>query len=172
MAGGCQGETRPWKPSRMRARGGCAVFPLAGAARTPRASIRLPRRPRLRAGPLIDALDALFNARIPKAWLAVSWEATTLGSWFAGLLARHDQIAKWLTTGRPRAYWMTGFFNPQVGEGPRPGGPPGRGREGIRTASPPQSRKEAAQVPFRALNAHVCACMYVCLCRLPVCRAS
>lgn len=47
----------------------------------------------------------------------VSWEAATLGSWFAGLLQRHEQLAKWLTTGRPRAYWMTGFFNPQVGEG-------------------------------------------------------
>jgi hypothetical protein len=26
---------------------------------------------------------------------------------------RYDQLAKWLTMGRPRAYWMTGFFNPQ-----------------------------------------------------------
>lgn len=26
---------------------------------------------------------------------------------------RHDQLVKWLTAGRPRAYWLTGFFNPQ-----------------------------------------------------------
>lgn len=67
------------------------------------------------SGPLIDALDALFNARIPKDWLKKSWEASTLGNWFLGLLQRHDQLFKWLNSGRPKAYWMTGFFNPQVG---------------------------------------------------------
>jgi len=41
-------------------------------------------------------------------------QATTLGNWFTGLLQRHDQLGKWLTLGRPRAYWLTGFFNPQV----------------------------------------------------------
>ncbi|KAK9865923.1 hypothetical protein WJX84_001850 [Apatococcus fuscideae] len=65
------------------------------------------------SGPLIDALDALFNARIPKDWLKKSWEASTLGNWFLGLLQRHDQLFKWLNSGRPKAYWMTGFFNPQ-----------------------------------------------------------
>jgi dynein heavy chain len=66
------------------------------------------------SGPLIDALDALFNARIPAEWLAGSWEASTLGTWFLGLLQRHDQLAKWLANGRPKAYWLTGFFNPQA----------------------------------------------------------
>ena len=66
------------------------------------------------SGPLIDALDALFNARIPQTWLGKSWEAATLGSWFAGLLQRFDQLNKWINLGRPKAYWMTGFFNPQV----------------------------------------------------------
>ncbi|KAK9841874.1 hypothetical protein WJX81_008571 [Elliptochloris bilobata] len=65
------------------------------------------------SGPLIDALEALFNARIPAEWLACSWEASTLGNWFLGLLQRHDQLAKWLASGRPKAYWLTGFFNPQ-----------------------------------------------------------
>ncbi len=69
------------------------------------------------SGGLIEALDALFAARIPAAWLGKSWEASTLGNWFAGLLQRHDQISKWLTFGRPRAYWMTGFFNPQARRG-------------------------------------------------------
>lgn len=41
-------------------------------------------------------------------------QASTLGNWFTGLLQRHDQLGKWLTLGRPRAYWLTGFFNPQV----------------------------------------------------------
>jgi dynein heavy chain len=46
--------------------------------------------------------------------LLVYLQASTLGNWFTGLLQRHDQLGKWLTLGRPRAYWMTGFFNPQV----------------------------------------------------------
>ena len=67
------------------------------------------------SGKLADSLDALYNGRIPKDWLAKSWEAGSLGSWFAGLLQRHDQLSRWLSTGRPKAYWLTGFFNPQVG---------------------------------------------------------
>jgi dynein heavy chain len=42
-------------------------------------------------------------------------QASTLGNWFTGLLQRHDQLSKWLALGRPMAYWLTGFFNPQVG---------------------------------------------------------
>ena len=65
------------------------------------------------AGPLIEALDALYLARIPTTWLSKSWEALSLGNWFTGLLQRFDQLNKWLNLGRPKAYWMTGFFNPQ-----------------------------------------------------------
>jgi len=64
-------------------------------------------------GALIDALNALFMARIPQQWLAKSWESLTLGNWFTGLLQRYDQLNKWINLGRPKAYWMTGFFNPQ-----------------------------------------------------------
>lgn len=63
---------------------------------------------------LAESLEALFNARIPKDWLKKSWEAATLGNWFLGLLQRYDQLNKWLLGGRPKAYWLTGFFNPQV----------------------------------------------------------
>ncbi len=42
-----------------------------------------------------------------------SWEASGSGSWFAGLLARHEQLHRWLNSGRPKAFWMSGFFNPQ-----------------------------------------------------------
>ena len=66
------------------------------------------------SGSLVDAFETLFAARIPKDWLKKSWEAANLGSWFAGLLARHDQLAKWLLHGRPKSFWLTGFFNPQV----------------------------------------------------------
>jgi dynein heavy chain len=36
------------------------------------------------SGNLIEAVDALFNARIPSFWLKKSWEASTLGNWFTG----------------------------------------------------------------------------------------
>jgi dynein heavy chain len=29
------------------------------------------------------------------------------------LLQRFDQLNKWLNNGRPKGYWLTGFFNPQ-----------------------------------------------------------
>lgn len=46
--------------------------------------------------------------------LVCSWEAPSLGSWFQGVLQRHAQLARWLTAGRPKSFWMTGFFNAQV----------------------------------------------------------
>jgi dynein heavy chain len=65
------------------------------------------------SGPLIEALDALYKMRVPSTWLKKSWEASGLANWFQGLVQRHDQLHKWLNGGRPKAYWMTGFFNPQ-----------------------------------------------------------
>jgi len=65
------------------------------------------------AGDLVDSLDALFNAVVPPLWLKKSWESSNIGSWFQGLLLRFDQLHKWLNTGRPKAYWLTGWFNPQ-----------------------------------------------------------
>ena len=64
------------------------------------------------AGDLVDAMDALFDANVPRKWLAKSWESATIGTWFQGLLQRYDQLRKWLNDGRPKGYWMTGFFNP------------------------------------------------------------
>jgi dynein heavy chain len=65
------------------------------------------------AGDLVEALNKLFNANIPSTWLKFSWDSATIGSWFQGLLHRFDQLHKWLNTGRPKGYWLTGFFNPQ-----------------------------------------------------------
>lgn len=69
------------------------------------------------SGDLIQALDCLYDARIPPVWLRKSWEAATLGNWFMGLTGRFNQLDKWISTGRPKAYWLTGFFNPQVSSG-------------------------------------------------------
>jgi len=65
------------------------------------------------SGDLVDALSALFDAAIPPAWLKKSWESANIGTWFQGLLLRYDQLVKWLNSGRPKAYWLTGWFNPQ-----------------------------------------------------------
>ena len=46
--------------------------------------------------------------------LRLCWQANTLGSWWAGLVQRHEQLQRWLTVGRPKCFWLTGFFNPQV----------------------------------------------------------
>ncbi|PAA86956.1 hypothetical protein BOX15_Mlig012039g1 [Macrostomum lignano] len=62
---------------------------------------------------LQDALDNMFDARIPNLWRKISWESATLGFWFTDLLDRNAQFHTWLFDGRPSTYWMTGFFNPQ-----------------------------------------------------------
>ncbi|NWU06378.1 DYH5 protein, partial [Cephalopterus ornatus] len=62
---------------------------------------------------LQDALDNMYDARIPKLWFRISWESTTLGFWFTELLERNQQFSSWLQDGRPNQFWMTGFFNPQ-----------------------------------------------------------
>ncbi|OXB57017.1 hypothetical protein ASZ78_015603 [Callipepla squamata] len=62
---------------------------------------------------LRDALDSMYDARIPKLWFRISWESTTLGFWFTELLERNQQFSSWLLHGRPNQFWMTGFFNPQ-----------------------------------------------------------
>jgi len=65
-------------------------------------------------GDLQEALDCMFDARVPPLWTKKSWIAPTLGVWFGeGLCNRSAELSSWLTQGRPRAYWLTGFFNPQ-----------------------------------------------------------
>merc|ERR1711865_921379 len=62
---------------------------------------------------LIEALDCVFNARVPPLWLKKSWTSPTLGLWFNMLLNRTAELVFWLRNDRPRAYWLTGFFNAQ-----------------------------------------------------------
>jgi len=68
---------------------------------------------------LVNAISSIFDARPPKNWVETvggdefSWYLPTLGLWYASLLERVGQYRKWLEKGRPNAFWMTGFFNPQ-----------------------------------------------------------
>ncbi|XP_063137599.1 dynein axonemal heavy chain 5 isoform X2 [Rattus norvegicus] len=62
---------------------------------------------------LRDALDCMFDARIPARWKKASWVSSTLGFWFTELLERNCQFTSWVSNGRPHCFWMTGFFNPQ-----------------------------------------------------------
>lgn len=55
----------------------------------------------------------MFDARIPNMWKKISWESSTLGFWFTELLERNTQFYSWVFEGRPKTFWMTGFFNPQ-----------------------------------------------------------
>uniref|UniRef100_A0A8C2TFR5 Dynein axonemal heavy chain 8 n=1 Tax=Coturnix japonica TaxID=93934 RepID=A0A8C2TFR5_COTJA len=62
---------------------------------------------------LRDALDNMYDARIPQVWRRISWDSSTLGFWFTEFLERNTQFSTWIFGGRPNVFWMTGFFNPQ-----------------------------------------------------------
>jgi len=63
---------------------------------------------------LADCGQCLFDARVPAAWLKKSWVAPTLGLWFgSGLCSRTTELITWLNDGRPKSFWLTGYFNAQ-----------------------------------------------------------
>ena len=63
---------------------------------------------------LREALDFIFDAKVPPFWTRISWDSSTIGFWFTELIERNTQFNTWCFHGRPCVFWMTGFFNPQV----------------------------------------------------------
>ena len=62
---------------------------------------------------LRNALDFIYDAKIPYVWEKISWESSTLGFWFTELIERNNQFRKWCFEEKPLCFWMTGFFNAQ-----------------------------------------------------------
>ena len=67
---------------------------------------------------LEETLSSIFDARVPHLWENTltgdefSWRSPSLGLWFTSLLARNAQYRSWLDDGRPKSFWLAGFFNP------------------------------------------------------------
>ncbi|KAI9141404.1 dynein heavy chain and region D6 of dynein motor-domain-containing protein [Paraphysoderma sedebokerense] len=62
---------------------------------------------------LQQALDALYDARVPANWAKVSWQSASFGLWFTELVQRSQQYYTWTFDGRPLVFWLSGLFNPQ-----------------------------------------------------------
>jgi len=62
---------------------------------------------------LREALDNIYDAKVPPFWTRISWDSSTIGFWFTELIERNSQFHTWCFNGRPHVFWMTGFFNPQ-----------------------------------------------------------
>merc|ERR1712000_70612 len=62
---------------------------------------------------LLVSMNSLYDARVPPTWEKISWQSSSLGFWFTELLDRNAQFHDWCFNGRPKTFWLTGFFNPQ-----------------------------------------------------------
>jgi dynein heavy chain len=61
---------------------------------------------------LYNAMNSIYDGRIPDHWKKISWPADNLKGWFEQVRLRYDQYAKWIETGRLDAFWLGGMFNP------------------------------------------------------------
>lgn len=62
---------------------------------------------------LSEALDCIYSARVPSLWTKKSWISPSMGIWFGSLCNRTSELVNWLENGRPKSFWLTGFFNAQ-----------------------------------------------------------
>jgi hypothetical protein len=58
---------------------------------------------------------SLFNNQVPAVWAAKAYPSLKpLSAWVADLQARVTFIKQWIDEGIPAAFWISGFFFPQV----------------------------------------------------------
>jgi dynein heavy chain len=61
---------------------------------------------------LYNAMNSIYDGRIPDHWKKISWPAENLKGWFEQVRLRYDQYAKWIETGKMESFWLGGMFNP------------------------------------------------------------
>ena len=58
-----------------------------------------------------EMMQSLFDAVVPTAWIACSWNISSLGEWIGILMQRQDQLSRCLHH-RLKTIWIPGLFNP------------------------------------------------------------
>ena len=61
---------------------------------------------------LDEIFDALAANKVPGIYLKAYPSIKPLGSWTRDLMARLDQITRWIKEGYPKVYWLAGFTYP------------------------------------------------------------
>jgi len=62
---------------------------------------------------LYNAMNSLFDGRIPQHWLRISWPADSLKAWMDEVNQRYQQYQAWIAPGsKLDTYWLGGMFNP------------------------------------------------------------
>jgi dynein heavy chain len=61
---------------------------------------------------LYNAMNSIYDGRIPDHWKKISWPAENLKGWFEQVKLRHEQYARWIETGKLDSFWLGGMFNP------------------------------------------------------------
>lgn len=59
--------------------------------------------------------SAVFDNRVPALWEAKAYPSLKpLSSWVSDLLERLAFVQRWIDSGVPAVYWISGFFFPQA----------------------------------------------------------
>ncbi|KAF5831208.1 dynein-1-beta heavy chain, flagellar inner arm I1 complex [Dunaliella salina] len=99
---------------------------------------------------LDEVFDALYDAKVPAAWLKTYPSLKPLGPWTRDLLTRIEQLAKWIQDTYPRVYWLPGFTYP-TGKLPHAYANGKLDGEGFLTAVL-QTKARKSQVPIDTLS--------------------